>query len=37
MSEKRRPLTGVVTIEWVDAADPDDASQPPNFGPDHAT
>ena len=28
----RWPLTGIVTIEWVDAADPDDASAPPNFG-----
>jgi hypothetical protein len=28
----RRPLTGVITIEWVDAADPDDDAQPPNFG-----
>ena len=28
----RWPLTGVITIEWVDAADPDDAAQPPNFG-----
>jgi len=28
----RWPLTGIVTIEWVDGADPDDASAPPNFG-----
>ena len=28
----RRPLTGVITIEWVDAGDPDDIAQPPNFG-----
>jgi hypothetical protein len=29
---KRRPLTGVVSIEWVDAADPDDPVAEPNFG-----
>jgi hypothetical protein len=28
----RRPLTGVITIDWVDAADPDDADPPSNFG-----
>jgi hypothetical protein len=28
----RHPLTGVITIDWVDAADPDDANQPPNYG-----
>ncbi len=28
----RWPLTGIVTIEWVDAADPDDSAAPPNFG-----
>jgi hypothetical protein len=28
----RRPLTGVITIDWVDTTDPDDANQPPNFG-----
>lgn len=28
----RGPLSGRVIIEWVDAADPSDASQPPNFG-----
>jgi hypothetical protein len=27
----RGPLRGRVIIEWVDAADPADASQPPNF------
>ena len=30
--ERRAPLTGVVSIEWVDGADPSDASEPPNFG-----
>jgi hypothetical protein len=29
---QRRPLTGIVSIEWVDGADPTDASVPPNFG-----
>jgi hypothetical protein len=28
----RGPLTGQVIIEWVDSADPDDPSEPPNFG-----
>jgi len=28
----RGALTGVVSIEWVDAADPDDVTAPPNFG-----
>lgn len=28
----RGPLSGRVIIEWVDASDPNDASQPPNFG-----
>lgn len=28
----RRPLTGVLTIEWVESADPDDPSAEPNFG-----
>jgi hypothetical protein len=28
----RWSLTGVVTIEWVDAADPDDPLAPPDFG-----
>jgi hypothetical protein len=28
----RTPLTGVVSIEWADAAAPDDKTQPPNFG-----
>ena len=27
----RRPLTGQVIIEWVDAADPDDPSEPPEL------
>ena len=27
-----RPLTGILTVEWVDASDPDDASAPPSFG-----
>ena len=31
-SERRTPRTGVVSIEWVDGADPGDASEPPNFG-----
>jgi hypothetical protein len=26
------PRTGVITIDWVDTADPDNADQPPNFG-----
>jgi hypothetical protein len=30
--QPRWPLTGIVTIEWVDGADPDDSSAPPNFG-----
>ena len=29
---ERWPLTAAVFIEFVDAADPDDASMPPNFG-----
>jgi len=28
----RGPLSGRLIIEWVDAADPADASQQPNFG-----
>ncbi|WP_143046957.1 hypothetical protein [Amycolatopsis xylanica] len=28
----RRPLTGVVSLEWVAAADPADASASQNFG-----
>jgi hypothetical protein len=28
----RRLLTGQVTIDWVDSADPDDVSATPNFG-----
>lgn len=31
-SKRRAPLTGVVSIEWVDGSDPADASEPPNFG-----
>ena len=29
---KRQPLTGVLRVEWVDGADPNDDSAPPNFG-----
>ncbi len=29
---KRHPLTGVLRVEWVDGADPDDDSASPNFG-----
>jgi hypothetical protein len=29
---KRQPLTGTVSIEWVDAADPDDVDADPNIG-----
>ena len=28
----RWPLTGTLSVEFVDAADPGDASEPPNFG-----
>lgn len=28
----RGHLTGTLTVEWVDAADPDDASADPDFG-----
>jgi hypothetical protein len=31
-SQARRPLTGTVTIEWVDASEPDDPEAVPNFG-----
>lgn len=30
--EVRRPLTGFLRVEWVDAGDPNDASAPANFG-----
>jgi hypothetical protein len=29
---QRHALTGFLTVEWVDGADPDDASLPPSFG-----
>ena len=29
---KRKPLTGILRVEWVDGADPDDDSAVPNFG-----
>jgi len=29
---RRSPLSGTLTIEWVDAANPSDASEPPSFG-----
>lgn len=35
MSDATQPrghLTGILTVEWVDAADPDYASPDPNFG-----
>lgn len=32
MKAARTPLTGTVTIEWTDAADPDDGAAEASFG-----
>lgn len=29
---RRQPLSGTLTVEWMDAADPNDSTVPPNFG-----
>jgi hypothetical protein len=29
---RTRPLTGIITIDWSDASDANDASATPNFG-----
>lgn len=29
---RRQPLSGTLTVEWMDAADPNDNTVPPNFG-----